>query len=178
MSRYEITVDGKAHSVSLDSPIVEGSKIRARIDGIEVTAAFSFHSRAEPSGILRVQNRNFHIDLGGMRDPSSPTIRIDGRNAVVELRSLPIQPPQEKQVPSLAKPTTVAHGVIVAPIPGRVMSVRVRKGDPVKSGQPLLLLEAMKMENEINATEAGTVRDVWVTEGAGVKKGERLLEIS
>ncbi|WP_455285958.1 biotin/lipoyl-containing protein [[Eubacterium] cellulosolvens] len=63
-------------------------------------------------------------------------------------------------------------------MPGRVMSLRVREGDSVRVGQPLLMLEAMKMENEITASVAGTVRKVWVTEGTTVKKDQGLLEIS
>lgn len=178
MRRYEITIDGKAHSISLDSSAAEGSKIHARIDGREMVAVFSRPSKTEPSGILRVGNRTFHIDLSAMRDPASPTVRVDGRPFVVRLRELAIQLSQKGQVLNSAKAVAVSRGVIVAPMPGRVMSVRVRKGDTVKTGQSLLMLEAMKMENEIVAPNAGTVREVWVAEGTTVKKDQRLLEIS
>jgi acetyl/propionyl-CoA carboxylase alpha subunit len=73
---------------------------------------------------------------------------------------------------------TVSRGAMLAPIPGKVTSLRVREGDSVRVGQPLFMLEAMKMENEITASVAGTVRKVWVTEGTTVKKDQRLLEIS
>lgn len=87
--------------------------------------------------------------------------------------------PQKEQLPSSAKPIAASHGAIVAPIPGKVISLRVREGDSVGVGQPLLMLEAMmKNENEITASGAGTVRKVWVTEGTTVKKDQRLLEIS
>lgn len=178
MRRYEITIDGKVHSISLDSSVAEGSKIHARIDGRDMIAVFSRPSKTDPSGILRVGNLTFHINLSAMRDPASPTIQVNGRPFVVKLRELPIQLSQKGQVLNSVKPVTISRGVIVAPMPGRVMSVRVRKGDTVKAGQSLLMLEAMKMENEIAAPNVGTVREVWVTEGTTVKKDQRLLEIS
>lgn len=178
MRRYEITIDGKIHSVSIHSPFAEGSKIHAAIDGREVTAVFLRSCKTDSSGIFRIENRVFHIDLSAMRDAISPTIRVDGRPVVVKLHELRTAPLQKVQLPDSAKPVSVSHGVIVAPIPGKVMSLRVRKGDSVKPGHPLLMLEAMKMENEILAAEAGTVREVWVTEGTTVKKDQRLIEIS
>lgn len=64
-----------------------------------------------------------------------------------------------------------------AVMPGIVVSIAVKEGDAVKSGQPLLVLEAMKMENEIRSTTAGVVLRVAVQKGQTVNGGDCLLEI-
>lgn len=71
------------------------------------------------------------------------------------------------------------HGrlVISAYMPGRVVSVRVAVGDSVEAGQPLVVLEAMKMQNEIQSDRAGVVRVVHVSEGEAVEGGDPLVEI-
>lgn len=69
------------------------------------------------------------------------------------------------------------HPVIVkSPMPGLIVKVNVRTGDSVRAGESLLVLEAMKMENEIRATHDGTVARVHVTPGDAVLKNALLLE--
>jgi len=71
--------------------------------------------------------------------------------------------------------TTHQRMEVHAPMPALVGRILVKPGDEVGSGQPLLVLEAMKMENEIKAHQAGTVKEVMVTRGQTVEKGELLL---
>jgi biotin carboxyl carrier protein len=72
-----------------------------------------------------------------------------------------------------------AHGEqkIVAPMPGRVVRVLVAAGDAVEMRQPVIVVEAMKMENELRSPKAGTVRDVAVSAGASVEAGRVLVVI-
>jgi biotin carboxyl carrier protein len=70
-----------------------------------------------------------------------------------------------------------AGQVVRAPMPGRITHVSVRPGDAVAAGDPLLVIEAMKMENELKARTAGTVTDVRVAAGQAVNPGEVLLII-
>ena len=62
-------------------------------------------------------------------------------------------------------------------MPGRVIAVHVRAGDRVEPGAPLVVLEAMKMENEFRATAAGVVREVGVAPGQAVNAGDLLVAI-
>ena len=64
---------------------------------------------------------------------------------------------------------------IVAPMPGRIVSVLVKPGEAVAARQPLVVVEAMKMENELRAPRAGTVADVHVAEGASVEANTVLV---
>ena len=66
---------------------------------------------------------------------------------------------------------------VVAPIPGKVVAVAVAPGDEVKAGQALVVLEAMKMENELVAEAAGRVAKVLVEPGATVEAGTVLVEL-
>ena len=69
-------------------------------------------------------------------------------------------------------------GVVKAMMPGRVVRVLVAKGDAVRKGAGLLILEAMKMENEIAAPADGTVDELFVEAGQTVESGAELLHIS
>lgn len=73
-----------------------------------------------------------------------------------------------------------ADGVlkVEAPMPGSIVDLAVSPGDTVKEGEVLLILEAMKMENEITAPQSGTVYEVHVKAGDTVDSGEILVEIS
>lgn len=66
---------------------------------------------------------------------------------------------------------------ILAPIPGKILSIDVKQGQNVKGGQVVLILEAMKMENEIYCNESGIVKEILVAEGALVQANQPLMVI-
>ncbi len=68
--------------------------------------------------------------------------------------------------------------VVRAPMPGTIVSVNVKVGDAVKSGDVLLILESMKIKNEITAPQDGTVSELFVAEGQYVKRREQLVDIA
>ena len=77
-----------------------------------------------------------------------------------------------------AAPVVTGAGEAVnAPMPGNILKVNVKTGDAVKAGQVLVVLEAMKMENEIMAPKAGTVTQVLVSKGSTVDTGAPLVVI-
>ena len=78
-----------------------------------------------------------------------------------------------------AAPVVTGAGEAVnAPMPGNILKVNVKAGDAVKEGQVLVVLEAMKMENEIMAPKAGTVTQVLVSKGSTVDTGAPLVVIA
>ena len=76
------------------------------------------------------------------------------------------------------KSTGAKGGIqVVAPMPGKILSVKANVGDAVKKGQVIMILEAMKMENEIVAPEDGTVKTIEVKDGASVDAGALLATL-
>ncbi len=120
-------------------------------------------------------------------------ITVNGNSYEVEVEELGSQVstvPRPQPVQSAPRPSTpkaqapkpqaapaVGGGSVLSPIPGTINDVRVIVGDSVKKGQVLLILEAMKMENEIMAGCDGTVTAVSVSKGASVSAGDALVTI-
>ncbi len=87
--------------------------------------------------------------------------------------------PAPKAAPKAAAPAGAAGSVKVnAPMPGKIVAVKANAGDAVKKGQVILVLEAMKMENDIVAPEDGTVAGVNVAVGSTVEAGETLATLN
>lgn len=68
-------------------------------------------------------------------------------------------------------------GQVCAPMPGIITSILVKEGQEVKKGDPVLIIEAMKMENNIPAPDSGKVKEIQVAEGQEVEKGSLLISI-
>lgn len=82
---------------------------------------------------------------------------------------------QPKEAPGIS----IGNGMTVkAPMPGSVIEVKVKEGDAVKDGDVLLVLEAMKMENELTASKSGTIAQILVKKGDTVNSGDPLIIIS
>ena len=77
-----------------------------------------------------------------------------------------------------AAPALAAGEVVKSPMPGNILKINVTVGQKVNEGDTLLVLEAMKMENEISAPKAGTVAQIIVSKGAVVETGAPLVVIS
>ena len=96
-----------------------------------------------------------------------------------EIKEKPAQPNPAKVAASTPAPAPVTRpsGLIEAPIPGVILDVLVRPGDTVTANQPILILEAMKMESEIHSTTTGKVKKVHVSKGNSVQEGDPLIEL-
>jgi biotin carboxyl carrier protein len=84
--------------------------------------------------------------------------------------SLPSQPTQ----PQVASDQ---RGLVVAPMPGKVIGTLVKEGEKVKAGDPLLILESMKMEVAVRADRDSEVLEILVKEGSSVKRGQGLVKL-
>ena len=85
--------------------------------------------------------------------------------------------PKAAPAPVAAKPAAVGSGSVVAPMPGTILKVLKATGDSVKAGEVVLILEAMKMENEITAPVDGTIDSLSLTEGSTVAGGDLLFDV-
>ena len=123
-------------------------------------------------------------------------ITIDGKTYLVEMEEIggapaaqpaPAAPATPAATPTPATPAAPAPAapvaptgegeVVTAPMPGTVTKILVKDGDAVTENQPLMILEAMKMENEIVAPKAGTIGQVFATLKHNVNSGDNLISI-
>ena len=112
--------------------------------------------------------------------PVEASVRRQGLDLVVEIRGRTyLYRPRDPRAPKLARRSVAdqARGELHAPMPGLVVDVMVAEGDTVEAGQPVVVVEAMKMQNALTAPLSGRVRAVRVTAGATVDSGALLLAI-
>ncbi len=131
----------------------------------------------------------YHIQIAGVGSPSEGGtpyfIRVDGKleEALVQpIREIEVGEkveilPEGGQIPAGKRPKAKDMGDVSSPMPGKVVSVKVSVGDKVKKGDVLLVVEAMKMENEIHSPIDGVVQAVYVKEGDQVNPDECLIKI-
>ena len=86
-------------------------------------------------------------------------------------------PAAASAAPQAAPAAAASAAAITAPMPGNINAVKVTSGQAVKEGDVLIILEAMKMENEITAPKAGKVGQIFVQKGATVETGAPLVEV-
>jgi len=120
---------------------------------------------------------------------------VEGTQASLEVNGTPYEVEIERKTKASKTPTLVRPAIkaeikpeiskkeggsahpILAPLPGSIMSLAIQKGDIVKKGDLLLIMEAMKMENKVLADRAGVVEKVLVSSGDAVLQGDILMEI-
>jgi len=100
-------------------------------------------------------------------------------NKPIKKQVITINRPIQTPAPPIAKPQQASAGAsaLRSPLPGIILDIAVKKGDTIKKGQKVLVLEAMKMENVINADRDGVVKEVKVNKGDSVLEGADLLII-
>ncbi len=92
----------------------------------------------------------------------------------------PVAAPAPAAAPAAPAPAAGGAGSVKvsSPMPGKILAVKANVGDSVKKGQVILILEAMKMENEVVAPEDGTIASIDVTVGASVESGDTLATLN
>jgi biotin carboxyl carrier protein len=159
------TLRGKTYDVLLEngSPTVDGSKMDWDIAKISENHFHIVH-----------KNKSYSAELIS-HDKASKTVtlKINGGIQKVELKDR-FDVLLEKMGMSGAAAAKLKS--IKAPMPGLIVKVNVAVGDVVKPGDPLLVLEAMKMENMIKASAEGKVSQVKIKKGDSVEKGQVLVE--
>jgi biotin carboxyl carrier protein len=127
-------------------------------------------------------------------DASTVELEVNGTPFVVEIESKEkkkissikrpsighevLTPQSVAPTPLVTRPTASEKFNVTAPLPGNVMEMKCQVGDEVKKGQTLLVLEAMKMENNIAATHDGKVVEILVNKGDVVGEGATLVVIA
>jgi biotin carboxyl carrier protein len=154
---HEVLVDG-------ENVTIDGTRVVARLEDIPGTPLqlLTVGDRQEKLYARRGADRgSFELSVGGFRFPLEA---LDERTRVIRELS-----------GGLGKAKGPAH--LSAPMPGLIVRVAVKEGDHVRAGQGLIVMEAMKMENELRAASDGVVKRVVAGPGTAVEKGALLLEM-
>ena len=160
----KLTRAGDPHEIDAELIARDGSAIRLRIGDRELVAEFT--PNTDGGGILAIDGRRYPI-FGARRKES---ILVSVGPASFEFKPA--------EAASRRRARGLAAAEITAPMPGKVLKVLVRDGDLVEAGQPLVVIEAMKMETTLSAESAATVKHVRVQEGQTVDHGAVLIELS
>lgn len=140
---------------------------------------------------LTIEGNHYDVDIVSIED-NMAEVEVNGVVYKVEVDKKLQQTKTPKLVRSVATPSTESNasiaktsspsapkgaGFIKSPLPGVILNIHKKEGETVKIGERLITLEAMKMENNINADKEGVIKTIKVKVGDSVLEGDTLIEI-
>ena len=148
-----------------------GDRVSAKIDGREYELEVS---EPEPNVYLFKENGKIYEFFAAPRTSPDAPVTVSGRGGDVEVKLID---PKRLRGGSPAGAASDGLAEIKTMMPGKVVRIIAKPGDPVEKGDPVLVVEAMKMQNDLKSPKAGTVKEIRVVEGATVAAGEVLVVI-
>jgi pyruvate carboxylase len=152
-----LEVDGEEFDLYL---VREGDVVKVEVGGETLEAKLGV-------GTVTIGDRTFQVEIG-----EQATVKLDGRDVPFRVADF-----QSGGAPGAHNAGASRAGKVKPPMPGKIVSVAVQEGQDVVAGQLLLVLEAMKMQNEITAPGAGKVKKVNVKPGQNVEAKDVLVEL-
>lgn len=140
---------------------------------------------------FKINGNEYNVAINSV-DGTNASVTVNGTDYQVELENapaasvqtapaaVPAAAPVQTAPAASAAPQPAASGAgkaVTSPLPGVIIAVKVNVGDSVKAGQEVAVLEAMKMENSIEATQDGTVTAIHVAKGDSVLEGAAIVTI-
>ena len=165
--KYVVDVAGRMVEIELDGDVV-------RVDGAAVHARLA-ELPGTPIVLLTVESEVHRVAVARGETRGKYSLSVDGRRYAVEALD-----ERTRAIRELSEATAAPAGPapLIAPMPGLIVRVNVAPGDSVRAGQGLIVMEAMKMENELRASAAGVVKSVRATPGTAVERGTVLVELA
>ena len=164
--RYDFEVEGRVRAIAIE-PV--GDTVSVSIDGAPVAV-----------DVARVAPGRYSLRLAATGCQHEVTVSPNGHGGMLVTvggAAVLVTRADAARGRSAERQTADGPQRLVAPMPGKVVKVLVAPGDEVALRQGLVVVEAMKMENELRAGRAGVVREVLVVEGASVEAGAPLVVI-
>jgi pyruvate carboxylase subunit B len=183
MPEYEVFIDDKPKKVEVTK--TGQSSFSIRVDGKARSVEFvTSEPDLKKPFTLKVDDKNYHVELPKIDRWKEFSVKVEEATFKAEVQ-LParktsltaFEPTAATPIKRAAATRQAVEGGITAPMTGKIVKLKVKKGDEVKAGQVLCVIEAMKMENEIMARKAGVVKEVYVSDGSSVSEGDPLLMI-
>ena len=173
--QYSLTINGHEHTLDL----TPGNVLSCRLDG----APFEADAAQVGPGVfsMLIGGKSFHVRIAPSLEPAGNTATPDSTfyNAQIGGAQYTVAVQDQRQW-SRARGGLLREGrqQITAPMPGKVVRILVTEGQRVEAAQGLIVVEAMKMQNEIKSPASGTVEKILAVEGQPVTAGESLLTIA
>ena len=151
MKKYSLKINGNPYEVKIEDINESSTMARVTVNGVK-----------------------YDVEIEGGKASAVKKPQVVAAPEATGLSVTPKTPIATKP----AAPAAAASGLkVTCPLPGTIIALNVKEGDTVAAGQTLLVLEAMKMENNIDAERGGVVKQVLVQQGATVMEGDVLLVI-
>jgi biotin carboxyl carrier protein len=165
--KYFVTVNGRAHEVVLEE---RAGALSVEVDGKPLD--FAYEEVDDLGQVLALRDgRSYGLSIEG--DATRAAVTLAGHFYDVQLED-----ERERAARAAERQSARGGGVVASVMPGVVVELLVKPGDSVEKGQALLILSAMKMQNEISAPAAGVVECVHVVAGQPVAAGARLVTLA
>jgi acetyl/propionyl-CoA carboxylase alpha subunit len=168
MARYLVKVDDKEFDVEVEYR-QKGHKVS--LNGRAITASTSELGGSRSQ--LLIDHNSYEVDVRSDGHDNQRTVFMLGVEIPVEIEDYNLA--QLRKTAGMSSGAAAAKQV-KAPMPGLILEVKVTAGDKVTKGTPLVIIEAMKMENVIKAQSDGVVAEVPVEKGASVERHDILVE--
>lgn len=164
--KYFVTVNGIAHEVDVVERLGE---LAVKVDGRELDLSYEEVDNLGQVALIS-GGRSWGVSIEG--DEHEVSCNIAGH-----LYAVAIEDERERAAHAAEREATKGGGTVKSVMPGVVVKLLVQEGAAVEKGQPLLILEAMKMQNEIAAPAAGVVKALHVREREAVASGAKLVTL-
>jgi biotin carboxyl carrier protein len=163
---YDVVVDGKTHQVEL----TRGEKTwLCKVDGQEMELDAALTARDILSVLL--EGKSYEIKRERSLQGELHMVIGSARYAV------DVQDPRSLRTRRAVAGTDAGPQKVKAPMPGKIVRILVSENDPVKAGQGVIVMEAMKMQNEMKSPKDGRVQKILTAEGSAVNAGDTLAII-
>ncbi|HEX6213744.1 MAG TPA: biotin/lipoyl-containing protein [Vicinamibacterales bacterium] len=176
---FEVAVGDRVRTVSV---VRKGALLHVTLDGH--THVVDARRVSDTALSLLVQNGKGDLPVQSIDAAFAPhatagdfDVHLAGRAIAVQLRPSTSMTRRGASTPLRTGPAGAGPQRVVSPMPGKIVRLLVKTGDQVKAKQGLVVVEAMKMENELRAARDGRVREVSVAEGQSVDAGAVLLVV-
>lgn len=164
--KFESSLSGKSYQIEVDENLSQ-----AKIDQSDIE--FEIVQNNPEKLLLRVGTKLYKVD----------NISVNGGEVQFSVNgsflTAQVKDEDDLLLEKLGFSTNskASAGTLIAPMPGKILEILVNEGEEVKAGQPVLILEAMKMENELKAPADGIVEKILASKNDNVEKKQPLLEI-
>lgn len=182
MGEYRFLVNRNPFKVKLPD-LANKTAFRAEVNGKPIAVELLEAISPGKPFFIQVGGKPYQVELGKHEESGFTAVRVNGASYMVQSENKSPKGALESSMPTFTvekrpvKPLRLGKDVVEASMPGKVVLVRVKAGDNVKAGDVLLVLESMKMENEIVSPINGSVKEVRISEGDAVNIGEIMVVI-